>query len=259
MNVPRAWFLLVCLLLGACRAMASLHDPNDSFPTADDTPKGVTEEEWHEFQEARAAKAAAPDEVGDIEVESAAEALELLLAGNARFVAGRPRHDHESLRRRAMLAGGQHPFAVVLGCADSRVPPELIFDAGLGDLFVIRVAGNVAGTDEAGSIEYAIAHLETKLVLVLGHEGCGAITAAIDHAEGEARELTQLLASIGPGLSGVDASLPREERIHQGVEANVRAQLRLMNAIADREGRQRAVSFVGAVYELETGQVRILQ
>ena len=239
--------------------MAGLHDPNDSFSTADDTPRGVTEEEWKEFQETRAAKALPTEEVRDVEVKNADEALEVLLAGNARFVAGRWQHDHETMARRAALAAGQKPFAVVLGCADSRVPPELVFDAGFGDLFVIRVAGNVVGGDEAGSIEYAVGHLGTRLVLVLGHEGCGAVTAALEVATAEPRELRQLLAAILPGVAGIDASLPHEERVHLGVEANVRESVRRLNAIADREGRRNPVALVGAVYELDTGRVRILE
>jgi carbonic anhydrase len=150
------------------------------------------------------------------------QALDWLMDGNARFAEGRPRHDFASQKRRMMLVEGQHPFGVVVGCSDSRVPPELIFDFGLGDLFVIRVAGNVVHADETASIEYAIEHLDVKLVLVLGHEGCGAVTAALGMAKGEVHELEGLLDRIRPALIDIDPSLPAAEKVHMGVEANVR-------------------------------------
>lgn len=193
--------------------------------------------------------------------EDGAQALEWLLEGNRRFVEGRPRHDFESQRRRMMLTEGQHPFGVVLGCADSRVPPELIFDFGLGDLFVIRVAGNVVADDEAGSIEYAIAHLDVPLVLVLGHEGCGAVTAALGKHGNEVAELDGLLRMIQPAVADIDPSLPEASRIHLGVEANVRQSVKRLLEIAEREARpdEERVLVVGAVYELDTGNVRVLE
>jgi carbonic anhydrase len=187
------------------------------------------------------------------------EALRLLLAGNARFAEDRPRHPHEGLRRRAGVAEGQHPAAVVLGCADSRVPPELIFDAGLGDLFVVRVAGNVVEGDEAGSIAYAVDHLGVRLVLVLGHEKCGAVTAALGAAEGETPELLRLLDRLRPALEDVDPTLSEEERIRLGVEANVRYAVEQLRDIAARYPDDPAgVRIVGGVYELESGRVRLL-
>lgn len=193
--------------------------------------------------------------------EDGEEALAWLLAGNERFVAGTPRHDHESATRRASLRHGQDPFAIVLGCADSRVSPELLFDHGLGDLFVIRVAGNIVHETEAGSIEYAIKHLGTPLVIVLGHEGCGAVTAALGVFDHEPEELVALLRRIRPALEGIDPSLPDEERIAIGVKANVRQAVAELTAIAEREGRpefQRAL-VVGAVYDLDTGRVHMLE
>ena len=204
--------------------------------------------------------AAPPAEVEDVRVRDGGEALARMLEGNQRFVAGRLRHDHESEARRAHLTTGQHPFAIVLGCADSRVPPEMVFDAGLGDLFVIRVAGNVVGQDEAGSIEYSIDHLGTPLVMVLGHEGCGAVTAALakDHGD-EVEELQHLLSVIAPALSGIDPELPHGERVQLGVEANVRQSLERIHAIQRRVGLpEPRARIIGAVYELETGRVRIL-
>jgi len=188
------------------------------------------------------------------------EALQWLLDGNARFVGGTPRHSHESQRRRAMLVEGQNPWGIVLGCADSRVPPELIFDFGLGDLFVIRVAGNVVSDDEAGSIAYAVKHLGVQLVMVLGHQGCGAVTAALGPTEGEIKELVRLLNHIRPALADIDPALPEAERVRLGVEANVLRSLGRLREIAVRESEDLGggTLFVGAIYELETGKVSLL-
>lgn len=111
---------------------------------------------------------------------TADDALQLLKDGNARYVADQNQHPNLSQARRAELAGGQSPYAIVLACADSRVTPELIFDAGIGDLFVSCVAGNIASPEVTGTIEYAALHLNTRLVVVLGHQSCGAVTAAVD-------------------------------------------------------------------------------
>ncbi|HEY4484757.1 MAG TPA: carbonic anhydrase, partial [Nitrospiria bacterium] len=108
------------------------------------------------------------------------KALTMLMEGNARYVEGKMLHPNQAADRMGELAKGQHPFAVILGCADSRVPPEIVFDQGLGDLFVLRVAGNIADDAVIGSIEYAVEHLGTTLVFVLGHERCGAVSAAVE-------------------------------------------------------------------------------
>src|SRR5262249_49878388 len=132
---------------------------------------------------------------------------------------------------RKHLAAPQQPFATILGCSDSRVPVELLFDQGFGDLFVVRVAGNVLAPDGMGSIEFAVLHLETPLVVVLGHEECGAVTAALEPAEERAREpwrLQQLLERIVPALKEIDSTLTAAERIHRGVEANVRRSVRTL-------------------------------
>jgi carbonic anhydrase len=237
-NRLRVWLAVIGLAVALC---ACSRQPADPTPVPDPEPE-VGEGE-------------------DLRPSSGEEALEWLMAGNHRFWDGHPRHDHESMRRVAMLSEGQHPFAIVLGCADSRVSPELVFDHGLGDLFVIRVAGNVVSEDEAGSIEYALAHLHVPLVVVLGHEKCGAVTAALSVHDQEPRELIALLRRVLSALEGIDPSLPLEERIHLGVEANVRQSVGQLRAIQDRIGRpepERAL-IVGAVYELETGKARVLE
>ncbi len=111
------------------------------------------------------------------------EALKKLIGGNKFYVAGKSRHPHQTIERRTELAKGQNPFAVILGCSDSRVPPEILFDQGLGDLFVVRVAGNVVDNAVQGSIEYAVEELGVPLIMVLGHERCGAVKAAVDVVE----------------------------------------------------------------------------
>lgn len=117
-------------------------------------------------------------------IEATERALERLQLGNEHFREGHSLHRHESVGWRTHLMEGQLPFATVLGCADSRIPPELIFDQGFGDLFVIRVAGNVIGEEVAGSLQYAVHHMRTPMLVVLGHEGCGAVTAAVQALRG---------------------------------------------------------------------------
>lgn len=192
--------------------------------------------------------------------ETGEEALEWLLAGNHRFWDGHPRYDHTSSGRVSELTGGQDPFAVIVGCADSRVSPELIFDHGLGDLFVIRVAGNVVGTDEAGSIEYAVHHLHSPLVVILGHESCGAVTAALGpHAE-EPHELVTLLDQMQEGLVDVPKELEAKERVRRGVETNVHVNVERLKEIVGKmhfEGHEPPL-IVGAVFDLDSGKVRLV-
>jgi carbonic anhydrase len=147
--------------------------------------------------------------------KTAQQALQRLRDGNQRFVAGQVRHGHENRTWRAALVADQHPFAVILGCSDSRVPTELVFDQGFGDLFVIRVAGNVISTDVLGSIAYAVAHLHTRLLVVLGHEGCGAVTAALQApgADSEPKYVEALLQLIGPSLRDLPPQLQGAARL----------------------------------------------
>ena len=187
------------------------------------------------------------------------DAMTRLMAGNARFVAYNEQHPDESAARRRALTGGQHPFAVILGCSDSRVPPELLFDEGLGDLFVIRVAGNVVDDDILASIEYAVEHLGTKLVVVLGHEKCGAVSAAVS-GESTVGHLETLLSAIKPSVVAT-ANSPGDH-VHNCVVENARRvaqQIRgsepVLKAAVNREG----LKVVAADYELDTGKVRLLE
>ena len=196
------------------------------------------------------------------------EALERLLAGNARFAADRKLNDGHGTDRRAELATGQQPWAVIVGCADSRVPPDVIFDAGLGDLFVVRVAGNTAVDPFVlGSVEYALAHLGSPLVLVLGHEGCGAVKGAVAAATEGATEpgsIGEVIAPIVPVVQGVvedEHGLSADELLDRSVRANVAA------AVADLKARSEVVAerleagevkVTGAEYRLESGSVEPL-
>jgi carbonic anhydrase len=195
---------------------------------------------------------------------SADEALQRLIDGNERFLRGESGVAGLSRETMAEMARGQRPFATILGCSDSRVAPELIFDAGLGELFVIRVAGNVLSAEVAGSMQYAVSHLKTPLVVVLGHEGCGAIQAALEtkHQSVRQRSRIQLLVdSILPVLDGLDPKLPAPVRLARAVESNVRWTVRTI--LESPEGRARQaegrVKIVGAIYDIETGCVRFLE
>ena len=194
---------------------------------------------------------------------SADEALGRLIEGNQRFLRGEPRNSAFRLETLTDLAKAQLPYATVLGCSDSRVPPELIFDAGLGELFVIRVAGNVFSPEIAGTLQYAGSYLETPLFVILGHEGCGAVAAALasKHLGEQFRSRVQLLlANILPGLPDFGPMLSPAEQTSRAVESNVRWTVRQI--VDSPEGKARLAEgrrkIVGAVYEIETGRVRVL-
>lgn len=191
------------------------------------------------------------------------EALARLIQGNQRFMADKPYHIHEKSSWRSLLVKAQKPYATVVGCSDSRVPPELIFDVGFGDLFTIRLAGNIIEEDVIGSLQYAVAHLHTHLVIVLGHEGCGAVTATLEEMLSKAEEpehIESLIKSIKPGLSKLDLKQDRDSLLRAAVEANVRWSMKQLLALpeAKRAIEEKYVVLQGAVYELNTGRVRFL-
>jgi carbonic anhydrase len=194
---------------------------------------------------------------------SADEALAFLIEGNNRFGEGHGRAAAFRRETQAELVSGQHPYATILGCSDSRVAPEWIFDAGLGELFIVRVAGNILSPEIAGSLQYAGSHLHTPLFVVLGHEGCGAISAALaaKHEGVQFRSRIQLLLeSVLPGLPELDPQLPSEERLSRAVEHNVKWTVRQILNTPEAQARvaERSMKIVGAVYEIESGQVRWL-
>lgn len=199
-------------------------------------------------------------EEGDDEERVTAEvAMARLRAGNRRFVRQRLRHPNQSVTRLRTVSEAQHPYAVVVSCSDSRVPPEIIFDEGLGDLFVVREAGHVAHHTTLGSVEYAVEHLEVSLVVVLGHESCGAVAATMqaltDHRDAEGH-VADLVGEIRPAIEQVPRDDP--DRMNRAVRANVDwvvQQLRTSEPTLRRLVEEDRVEVVGAIYNLHTGQV----
>lgn len=192
-----------------------------------------------------------------VESVRADAAMARLLAGNVRFVAGTPEHPHQSAAWRAEIAQRQRPFAVVFTCADSRVAPEIYFDAGLGDLFVLRNAGNVLDDHMLGSIEYAVEHLGVTLVLVVGHAKCGAVAAAVEGGD-PAGHLGSIVESIGPAVVRAATAADR-------LDGTVRAHALLVAEAISKNGPllNKAVAsghlkVVAARYDLTTGTVAIL-
>jgi len=196
----------------------------------------------------------------------AAEALQQLRAGNLRFVSERSRSgDSVTGTRRSEVAAGQQPFAIILGCSDSRVPAEIVFDQGLGDLFVIRVAGNIVAPSQVGSVEFAAARYDTRLVLVLGHSQCGAILATLEElqrpTENQSRNLRAIVDRVRPSVESLLATPLKHDRdalIQQAVRANIRASvnhLRHGSEVLEQLIQEGGLRVVGAEYSLETGLV----
>lgn len=195
---------------------------------------------------------------------SSDEALRLLKEGNARYIDGKLQHPHQDRERRALTAAqGQHPLAAVLTCSDSRVPPEIIFDQGIGDLFVIRVAGNVAAVDEVGSIEYGVDVRAVPLVVVLGHTQCGAVGAVLDDTK-LPPNIASLLEPIKPAVDKARKANPEaaadvllnaaiKDNIWQSIEDMLRQSPIIREKLRDGQAR-----VVGALYEIDTGQVQWL-
>jgi carbonic anhydrase len=199
-------------------------------------------------------------------VISASDALERLRDGNRRFVAGEHTIDElaSGIRRMAVVSG-QRPIATILGCSDSRVPVEVVFDQGFGDLFVIRVAGNIVAPSQVGSVEFAAERLGTRLVVVLGHTSCGAVTATLEDlqrpASNQSWNMNSIVSRIRPSVEGLLATELKhdhERLIGQAVRANVRAsvnQLRHGSDVLELLIRRDGLRVVGAEYSLETGIV----
>jgi carbonic anhydrase len=199
-----------------------------------------------------------------------AEALARLRDGNRRFVANvRDGGAVNHLERRLELTAGQAPFAIILGCSDSRVPAELVFDQGLGDLFVIRVAGNIVAPSQVGSVEFAAERFGTRLVVVLGHSRCGAILATIEelgrHTEGQSRNLRSIVDRVRPSvepLLATNLAADPDALVREAVRANIRASANhlrhgseLLEQLVQRDG----LLIVGAEYSLESGAVEFFE
>ncbi len=198
---------------------------------------------------------------------SAKEALDKLKEGNKRFVSGSPLL--ESLAnsdRRIQLKAGQEPFAIILGCSDSRVPAEIVFDFSLGHLFVVRVAGNIVAPSQLGSIEYATSQFGTRLVVVMGHSGCGAVSATIDQlsqsTETRSPNLSSIVNRLQPAVEPLmNSGLDEEELLNRAVRANILQsvdQLRIGSEILSSQIENEGLEIVGAQYSLSTGKVDFL-
>jgi carbonic anhydrase len=199
----------------------------------------------------------------------ARQALERLREGNLRFAANvRGSDAFVSHTRRVELASGQQPFAIILGCSDSRVPAEIVFDQGLGDLFVIRVAGNIVAPSQVGSVEFAAARYSTRLVVVLGHSQCGAILATLEElltpTENQSQNLWAIVSRVRPSVEGLLKTELRHDSnalVREAGRANIRASvdhLRHGSQVLEELIRDQGLLVVGAEYSLETGVVEFL-
>jgi len=188
---------------------------------------------------------------------SADQALKLLLEGNQRFIAGKMEHPNQTPARRVEIAKGQHPFAAVLACSDSRTGPEVVFDRGLGDIFVVRVAGNVADQVVIESLDYSVKHLGVRVVMILGHRRCGAVIAAVEGHE-EPGDVGPMLTELRPA---VEASKGEPgDPVENAVRENVKL---VMNKLATSEElaamvKSGELKIVGGVYDLDTGKIEML-
>lgn len=211
-------------------------------------------------------RGASMEDIADLRpsrVVSPEDAIEALKDGNARFFSGQAtRPEADANQRRAQIMG-QTPFAAVLACSDSRVPVEIVFDQGLGDLFVVRVAGNVVGETGLGTLEYATEHLDVHLIVVMGHEGCGAVSSAMLPDEALAAEpenLRRLIARIQPSVRGLPPIRDKKARMREAVLSNVRYQvaaLREQPVIQAAEARGQ-IRVIGGFYEIGSGAVDFL-
>lgn len=199
-------------------------------------------------------------------VISAPEALERLREGNRRFASDvRSPDTRTSQTRRSELAAGQEPFAIILGCSDSRVPAEIVFDQGLGDLFVIRVAGNIVAASQVGSVEFAAARFDTRLVVVLGHSQCGAVLATLEELQRttghQSRNLRSIVDRVRPSVEALLATELRRDPdalMRHAVRANIRVSanhLRHGSEVLEQLIEKSGLLVVGAEYSLETGLV----
>jgi carbonic anhydrase len=205
---------------------------------------------------------AASEENSEITAE---QALQKLMDGNARFVSGNVEHPNQSAERRAEVVSGQHPFAIIVGCSDSRVPPEIIFDQGIGDIFVIRTAGQVIDNAALASIEYGAEHLGVPLVVVLGHDSCGAVKAAVEGGEAPGH-IGYLVEAISPAVDEAakqDANEASEEEVlDAAIDINVENivdQLKTSKPVLSELVKEGRLTIVGARYHLDSGEVEIFE
>lgn len=189
--------------------------------------------------------------------------LNRLMVGNKRFMTGHPVHPDETLDRIRKLKKGQNPFVVVVSCSDSRVPPELVFDQGIGDVFSIRTAGNVIGDYELGSIEYAVEHLGCQLIMVMGHENCGAVDAYIHQGKERHQDhIQQLVDYINDEVEEKQLPDSLKHNIEFTVLANIRHGVNLLRSsepILGKLYKENKIRVIGALYDLDSGKVELLE
>lgn len=184
---------------------------------------------------------------------TAQEIIAKLSAGNNRFVTDQLNGDFQDSLRRKSIINGQEPFATVLGCADSRIVPELIFDTGLGELFVVRVAGNVANKSSVASIEYAVAHLNTKVVIILGHQNCGAITAALKGGD-NGENLNYLLSKLNPAIAASAKTATVDDVAKKNAELTANELITKSDTIKKAVDNGNVI-VVPAYYDMDSGKV----
>jgi carbonic anhydrase len=246
---------------------AAAHE-EEKKPSAEHAPAKAEKPEAHAPAKKKKHSATKKDEHkvaggghGDhVEAPNADEALKTLLAGNKRYVSGKTKGPNRSAARRTELANAQHPIAVVVSCSDSRVPPELLFDQGFGDLFVVRTAGNIVDSIALGSIEYAVEHLGTKLIVVLGHERCGAVTAAFQGGEAPGN-IKSVVDAIKPAVEkGKARHTGHGEVLDTCILANVKQvaeKIRTTKPILSEKVEDGMLKVMGAYYDLDTGAVNM--
>jgi len=253
------WWMAVVLGWSTLAHAETKRSPDLTIITDADQSKALEAEKRKELQE-RAAQPQAQESLSGATGKPPREALDQLKEGNQRFVENKtisPRRDEKT---RSELAASQKPFAIVLSCSDSRVPPELLFDQGLGDLFVVRTAGHVLDPGPIASIEYALEHLGARLIVVLGHESCGAVKTALNTPVGRSAgsvDLDRLVGKIRPYLSSMRPSA-NDKLIRGPVKANtsgVARELMRKSAIVRTKLQLQEISLVTAIYGLGTGQV----
>jgi carbonic anhydrase len=202
------------------------------------------------------------NENSQIAPHNPSEALELILAGNERFAQDKPLHPDQSKKRIKEITSSQHPFAIVISCSDSRVPPELVLDQGLGDLFVIRTAGNIIGEYEMGSIVYALENFNSPLIMVIGHEDCGAIKAYVNHMDEHLPGRTQCIIEYlknEPEEQALDKNSPNF--IDAAVRANIQhgvGVIKKMDTSITKLVSTDNLKIVGAIYHMESGKIELL-
>ncbi len=183
------------------------------------------------------------------------EALDRLIEGNNRYVNDKLLHPNRTSERREAIISKQKPFAIILGCSDSRVSPEILFDEGVGDLFVVRVAGNVVGPIELESIDYGALYLKSSVIMVLGHQNCGAVDAVL---EGNTKDIPAIAKRIEPAVK--IAKKEKGNTLENAIQENVRLivkQLKQTKSLSPLV-RQKKLEIVGGYYDLETGKVQLL-